>query len=375
MQRYGIVSYNLHGNFTNYGSALQQYALQRVVNTLAPDQVQAIILDYCPEVLSKLDPLNPFGNLWDASPERRRECEMSLPAIKVNYEKFQRFFAENYPLSREAYTPENFDESLEQEELDGYILGSDTIWCIREFKGFEDGFYGNYLAQRSSRTVSYAASFGDVDFTAEELLELASRMHNLKAIGVREDSHLPFIKAHTQVPVERVLDPTLLLRGEDYLEITGEAPEIDEPYLLMYSRRYNPEMEAYCERIAQEKGLKIVDISLRAQNADRGHIMAYEAGVEEFLSLVKHAQLVVTNSFHGFIFAAQMHTPFAVFTREQASTKIDQLLELMGLSRLKAHSADDDIDFQVDWEQMEQALEPWRAHSMDYLRKALQIEE
>ena len=375
MQRYGIVSYNLHGNFTNYGSALQQYALQRVVNTVAPNQVQAIILDYCPEVLSKLDPLNPFGNLWDESPERRRECKMSLPAIKVNYEKFQRFFAENYPLGKEAYTPDNFEESLEREELDGYILGSDTIWCIREFKGFEDGFYGNYLVQRSSRTVSYAASFGDVDFTAEELLELAFRMHNLKAIGVREESHLPFIKAHIQVPVERVLDPTLLLRGQDYQEIIGEAPEIDEPYLLMYSRRYNPEMEAYCERIAQEKGLKIVDISLRAQNADRGHIMAYEAGVEEFLSLVKHAQLVITNSFHGFIFAAQMHTPFAVFTREQASTKIDQLLELMGLSRLKAHGAADDIDFQVDWERMEQALEPWRVHSMDYLRKALQIEE
>lgn len=32
MKRVGIVSYNMYGNFTNYGSALQSYALQKALD-------------------------------------------------------------------------------------------------------------------------------------------------------------------------------------------------------------------------------------------------------------------------------------------------------------------------------------------------------
>lgn len=376
MKKYAHISYNLYCNFTNYGSALHTYALQEVMNGIAPGQVESIVLDYCPDVLKDKDILNPIKNLWDADEESKRMIELSMPAIRMNNDKFKQFYRKYYKLSSQKYTSENFNDSLGLEGLYGYVCGSDTIWCIREFKGFDDGYFGNYPVMKKARTVSYAASFGDVVFYHEELETLRNRMQNFRAISVRESVNLDFIKESVdieRVPVQRVLDPTLLLKGEDYEKIT-EKRMIDEPYILLYVRRYNKEMEEYADRIAECLSCTVVEISLRATNAER-HIMKYDAGVEEFLSLVKYAECVITNSFHGAIFAIQMHTPFKVFSREQADTKIDELLELLDLKRCKMITGFETSEAAIDFNKVEEILEAKRSDSLEYIKEALEINE
>ena len=76
-----------------------------------------------------------------------------------------------------------------------------------------------------------------------------------------------------------------MLTTEDYDTIAASRI-ITEKYLLLYARRYNKEMEAFAEKIARDNGWTIVEISLRSTNSAKGHKMFYEAGVEEFLSLV-----------------------------------------------------------------------------------------
>lgn len=204
----------------------------------------------------------------------------------------------------------------------------------------------------------------------EELETLISKLSNFKSVGIREPDMLNYIRDHLDVPVQRVLDPTLLFTGSDYDCITADA-QYDEPYLLLYSRRYNPAMEQYAEDVAKQLDCKVVEISLRAVNKDRGHIMRYDSGVEEYLSLVKHARYMVTNSYHGLIFAAQMHTPFTIFSREQADTKIDALLEWIGLSDRKVVSLDESIELDMSFEDMEKRLVTLRADSLAYLSRAI----
>lgn len=372
MRKFATVSYNLYGNFTNYGSALQTYALRRAISELAPSEVEAIVLDYCPDCLRDNDPLNPAKRMWDADDESRRMVELTMPAIRENYVKFDRFYHEECNLSEGSYTSSNFDDSFAAEGLDGYVCGSDTIFCIREFDGFDDGYFANFPAMRN-RSISYAASFGDVDWTVDESETLKERLVNFKALGVREGgADFEWIRANVDVPVTRVLDPTLLLTGADYAPIVGE-PQMDEPYVLLYSRRYNPAMEAYADRVAERLGCKVVDISLRAINAEHGHVMRYDAGVEEFLALTKEARYVVTNSFHGLIFAAQMHTPFSVFSREQADTKISQLLAWLGLSNRAMVSGDEDVPLEMSFNDMESRLAGLRESSLGYLRGGLRL--
>lgn len=372
MRKFATVTYNYHCNYTNYGSALQTWALLRVLNSLAPGEVEAVNLDYCPASHLDKDPLNPMKNTWDTDPESLRQLELTMPAIRENYVKFDRFYHEECNLSEGSYTSSNFDDSLAAEGLDGYVCGSDTIFCIREFDGFDDGYFANFPAMRN-RSISYAASFGDVDWTEDEINTLKERLTNFKALGVREGgADFEWIQANVDVPVTRVLDPTLLLTGADYSPIVGE-PQMDEPYVLLYSRRYNPAMETYADRVAKRLGCKVVDISLRATNAERGHVMRYDAGVEEFLALTKEARHVVTNSFHGLIFAAQMHTPFSVFSREQADTKISQLLAWLGLSNRAMVSGDEDVSLEMNFNDMESRLAGLRESSLSYLRGGLRL--
>lgn len=363
MKRFGTVSYNIYCNFTNYGSALQTWALHQAIKKIGRTP---ILLDYCPDILADKDPLNPFGNMWDKDEESIRMCQLTMPAIKINYEKFMRFYNERFNKTKRKYTSANFNDV--KSEVDSFVCGSDTIFCPDEF-GIDDGYYANYDCMKDN-SVAYAASFGDPHFTDEMYPVLNERLKNFKAFGLRENLMIPYVKEHTDVPVQKVLDPTLLLTSEDY-DTIAEERLVPEKYLLLYARRNNPKMNDYAEDLAKKKGWKIVDISLRATNAERGHQMFYEAGVEEFLSLVKHAEYIVTNSFHGMIFSVQYRRPFVIFSREQCDTKITELLELFGLSDHMLVAGKESFKEEIDYNEVHNKIATAREKSKQFLRNEL----
>lgn len=366
MKRFGTISYNIYCNFTNYGSALQTWALHQAIKRTGNTPV---LVDYCPSVLVDKDPLNPFAHMWDQDEESRWMCELTMPAIRENFWKFDKFYHERFDRTSQKYTAENFGD-ITKEKLDGFVCGSDTIFCIDEFKGFDDGYYANY-SEMSGRSVSYAASFGDSHFDEVSYAILNKRLKNFKALGLRENQMLPYVREHVDVPAERTIDPTLLLTSDDYDELASEQ-QYDFPYLLLYTRRYDAKMEAYAEKLAKEKGLKIVEISLRATNAEKGHIMRYDAGVEEFLYIVKHSTFVVTNSFHGLIFAVQYRRPMVVFTREQADSKINELLDLMALEQSRCITGDEEYR-DIDYDDVHQRISIARDKSFNFLKKEVEL--
>lgn len=370
MKKFGIVSYNIYCNFTNYGSALQSWALHQTVDRLGAGRWHSVLVDYCPDVLADKDPLNPFKNMWDQDAESKRMCELTMPAIRENYKKFDAFYHERFNRAAGKYTSSNFNDIVNDEGLDGFVCGSDTIFCMDEF-GFDDGYYANYPVMKNGFSVAYAASFGDPTLSPENCAILNDRLQNFKAFGLREDQMIPYVREHTDVPVQRVVDPTLLLNAQDYDCITAQR-QLKEPYLLLYSRRYDPEMEKYADILAKKHGWKIVEISLRATNADK-HTMRYDAGVEEFLSLVKHAEYVVTNSYHGMIFSVQFSKPFVVFSRYQCSNKIAELLDLFGLRDRMLSNADCLMENDIDYSSVHKTIDLWRNTSLDFLEKMLNL--
>lgn len=88
MKTFGIVSYNIYCNFTNYGSALQSWALSQAINRLGQDRWSAKLIDYCPDVLADIDPLNQFKNMLDKDEE-------SQSVIGSAYQDVKRFLKED----------------------------------------------------------------------------------------------------------------------------------------------------------------------------------------------------------------------------------------------------------------------------------------
>lgn len=371
MKNIGIVSYNINCNFTNYGSALQSWALSRAIDNIGKDLgVQSKLIDYCPPVLEDCDPLNPFKRMWDTDDESMRMVELSMPSIKDNYQKFEDFYTNRFIRTKRKYYDYNFNSVVKDEDIDGFVCGSDTIFCIDEFKGFVEGYYANFDCMRGN-SIAYAASFGDPHFTQESLNTLNERLDNFQAIGLRENLMLDYVKRNSNFPVQRVVDPTLLLEAKDYEAITA-APIVNEKYLLLYSRRYNKNMESFAERLAEKQNLKIVEISLRATNADKGHLMMYKAGVEEFLSLVKNAECVVTNSFHGIIMSVQFKKLFYGFSREQCDNKTQELSSLFGFKDRMLVTGNESISEIINYDDIMSTIVQEREKSNVFLYKSLE---
>jgi hypothetical protein len=364
MKKIGIVSCNKYTNFTNYGTVLQSWALNKVIKQMG---YQPVLVNYCPDRLLDKDPLNPFKNMWDQDEESQRLLRMTMPAIRVNYKKIMDFYASQFINTKRKYTKDNFN-NISDENIDGYVCGSDTIFCYNEF-GFDNGFFANYEPMKDGRSVAYAASFGDTDINAIDTDKLNSLLANFQYIALRESTFVDYTASHVNVPVRRVVDPTVLLTAGDYSEIVAPR-QVDEKYLLMYSRRYNPEMEAFADKVAKENGWKVVEISLRANNADR-HIMRYDAGVEEFLSLVKNAEYVVTNSFHGMIFSTLFNRDYNAFVREEGNTKIEQLLQSFGLADRIISSSAACPSYGIDYGKVQATIQPQRENSLYVLKEEL----
>ena len=364
MKRIGVVSYNIHANFTNYGSALQSWALCRAITKLG---YHAVLIDYCPDILKDKNPLDPFKNSWDKNKEMQDMIDKSMAEIKINYHKFESFYSNRFNRSK-PYTRFNFDESAN--EVDSYVCGSDTIFSPDEFN-LDDGYLANYRCMKGN-SISYAASFGDPHFTENQYAELDKKLQNFKSLGIREQMMIDYVKSRVRVPVQRVIDPTLLLDNVEYSSIISNERLISGEYLLYYSRRHNKAIEEYVERVANEKKLKIVEISLNYKNEKKGHIMFYKAGVEEFLNLVNNASFVVTNSFHGMIFSVQFKKEFVVFSRALCDSKISELLGILGLSDRLLVSGEENYSL-INWEDVRLRLEKERAKSFKFLRNSLQL--
>jgi hypothetical protein len=372
MKFIGQVSYNINCNFTNYGSALQSWALCQSIDTIGKEfGFQSKLIDYCPRVLEDSDCLNPTKKMWDTDMEARRQVAMMMPSIRANYQKFEEFYTNRFRRTRRKYTDATFNDVIQDEDIFGFVCGSDTIFCINEFKGFVEGYFANFECMRG-KSVSYAASFGDPTFTARDYEILNTRLENFKALGIRENNMLPYVRDHVNVCVERTIDPTLLADASLFESLIAE-PQLSDKYILLYSRRYNRNMEQFAENLAKTKGLKLVEISIRATNSEKGHIMRYDAGVEEFLSLVKNAEYVVTNSFHGVIFSVQLRTPFYCFSREQGDTKIVEVLELFGLSNRIMVNGLENVHEYIDYDRVHARIGEARKRAADYLRYALKL--
>ena len=369
MKKVGIVSYNKYCNFTNYGSALQSYGVFSTIKKISNGRWKPVLVDYCPDCLKDKDPLNPFKNMWDKDEESKKMCDLSMPAIKTNYCKFVDFYNDKFENTINKYDSKNFNEIV-NEGINRFVCGSDTIFCIDEF-GFDDGYYANYDVMRK-KSISYAASFGDASFEKDgEKETLFSRLNNFKALGLREDKFITEINKRINVPIKRVIDPTLLLCVDDYEKIMANNIYKGKKYILLYARRYNKLMEQFAEDLAKKTGCEIIEISLRAVNSSK-HIMFYEAGVEEFLSLVKDAEYVVTNSYHGIIFSIQFRKEFFGFSREQCGNKIKELLDWFGIGdRLLVNGTE--VFKEINYDIVHNIISKKRKDSLKYLEEELML--
>lgn len=347
----------IHCNY-NYGALLQSYALQEHLKSLGHD---VSIINYRPSYLESLLPryaLRPTRHL-------RTYFRKNFIETRTLRDKFFKFrdFEELLQLTDAARTKDEIGRIASN--FDYVVFGSDQIWCSM-FNGREDVWYGN-IGCESVKKVSYAASAGDAVYTPDELSLIIPLLNQFKAVSVREEKLYNLLRplVDSKIPMTCVLDPSLMVSPKVW-EKWYKPIRNDRYIVVRMARDYNGIYEV-AEKLAQQLKCKIVNVDVRAISFNSAYgVKAYSPA--EFVSLVRNAQCVLTNSFHGTAFSLVTNTPFyTIRMGDNQDERSQNLLDSLGLSDRMIEKGVCPTFESINYDEVNKRLDALRKESQQFL--------
>ena len=364
--RTGLVTfYHIH----HYGAVLQAYATEQAVEALGSE---CEIIDYYVNQNNALF-RTPAG-LGSAAADVH--TAMHYGQLKQRYERFENFSREHLRLTSHRY--ESVEE-LRAADLpyDVILSGSDQIWNPKIFPNgrFDPVFFGAFSQRRK---IAYAPSFGIPHVPESMEAEVRGYLSQFSHLSARERQGQQIIQGITEREVPVVLDPTLLLRREDWETVAKGGQEQAQGYILCYCISRPGALEPYIHRLAEKTGLRVVQLcGIRRKVHPRAQCVL-NAGPAEFLDLFRGASYVCTNSFHGTVFSIQFQKPFFTSVApaelaEPESSRTFSLLSRLGLAhRIVGKGDTAGLMEEIDWPGVSSRLDQERELSLNYLQGALE---
>lgn len=332
----------------NYGSLLQTYATQVVIERMGHEceTVDYIRADEDPRIQERT--LLAGKPKWNSNPVLRAAyLALRQPEAVRASKVFAEQRAQMLHMSKRYATLEELCD--EPPKADLYMTGSDQVWGPVGWRSYDKAYTLGFAPKGASR-VSYAASFGKSAMPADVEEAYRAEISKYARVCVREDSAVEKL-AEWDISAEQVLDPTLLLDGDEWRALAKPVREKGR-YVLVYQIHNNPAVSEYAKAAAKRLGLPLVRISGVYHQLLRGGSFRYLPSVLEFISYIDNAELLVTDSFHGTAFAINLNTPFVEVLPENGTAGRNvSILRLTGLQGRVAHSlsdlslCDEPIDF------------------------------
>lgn len=358
----------------HYGAQLQAYALNHTIEKLG---IPCEIIDYV-----RQDTLSGSSLIKSGFSPR---VLLSNAHTLLHYKRFKRrsdrfldFYRNRLKLGSRRYHTAS-ELAANPPSYDVLVCGSDQVWnpMIFSEKDFDPSFFMHFSGD--TRRIAYAPSFGISSIPEDKKETLKAYVEGFDALSVREAQGADILRELIARPVPVVLDPTLLLNEADWSELCAPSP-MDRPYILSYFITDPTPFFPVLEQIQAKLGLPVVCLCGARKKVPGTIRLVYDAGPQEFLSLFKHADFVLTNSFHGTVFSVQFRRPFYSFQKNKASSanpaevgsRLSNILTQLGLEDrlLGADSLLQALDA-IDFSQVTEKLNAKREESLNFLKEAL----
>lgn len=365
----------------NQGAVLQCYALQTFLERQGHE---AVVIDYRPGYHTVMHAAwrNPFAYaavFWKKFRSRNLLVRSYLTARsfvrcmgwnllmvdRKNQAAFRKFVAEHLRLTREYTSLKQLQTS--PPELDAYISGSDQVWNPDLLgQEFDPAYFLDFGEKRVHR-VTYAVSLGK-RMDSHNLMKIKELCKNLDAISLREANTEALAVIGRDIHI--CVDPTFLLDAPDYA--SAESTDVEEePYIFAYGFETNDALRQASAMAVAKYHCRIINGSPKWLKLPGDVVKLSGYGPDRFLSLVKNAKCVITNSFHGTAFAVIYRKDFITVPHTTRGKRMTDLLCKLGLScRLFGH-ADFSLERPLDYAAVAEKIAVLRAHSSEYLRLAL----
>ncbi len=376
----GILTLPLHNN---YGGILQNYALQQVL-IRAGHEVETINQNN-QKPIPKLRILLSYF--------KRKMIHFLFPKkvkLKTTKEEFaiinretDRFINKYIQRTEIISRKKDFAKIAKEKGYNAYIVGSDQCWRPR-YSIFLEMTFLEFVKKRFDIVrIAYAASFGtdQWEYNKDQASKCASLIKLFDLVTVREDSAVHLCKEHFDVEAHHVLDPTMLLSCDDYINlIEAEQTPQNEGSLFYYILDPMAEKKALIDHIANEQNLipftvmPRIQAQIRTTKDVKEHIEdCVYPPITRWLRGFMDAKMVVVDSFHGAVFSIIFNKPFWVISNaKRGNARFDSLLRLFHLedrmlSIDNIESAITEWGNPIDWDRVNIIKEEEIKHSLDLL--------
>jgi hypothetical protein len=369
----GILTHYLH---YGYGGVIQNYALQTVLKSLGHDAV-TLRCAYNKKVGIKLrirSWLSMIAHIILRIDTRSITAKQDVFVTK----EVEPFIREYINVTRENNSTSSFRRATIEEKCDALVVGSDQIW--RRGFPYVKECYLNFAQDLNVKKVAYAASFSQDEWEYDnEFTKVCKKLaERFDAISVREKSAVNLCKKYFGVDADFVLDPTLLLEKEDYIELYKKNEvKREDGDLFTYVLDKTGDKEAIINMISVKLGKKryecMPQYSTTYFNIKNHPNECVYPPITQWLRSINEAELVVTDSFHGMVFCIIFNRPFFVLVNEdRGAARFYSLLKLFGLESRIINKIDDvDVISPIDWYSVNQIKKEWKEKSISFLKKAL----
>ena len=363
---------------TNYGSALQAYALQKYISTLPNCKAELINYVY-PNKFHK----SKKGTLI----KKIRNKAHVIKEILFNYKyqrkyKFKQFGKKFHILSPQEY------KSIEEIEknpplYDIYVTGSDQVWNIYSLKN-DPVMYCSF-APSGAKKIAFGASMAIKKLPSEFIQSIQERLSTYSFIGGRESSGVNIINSlglPNNIIISETCDPTLLLSSEQYSEIAQDSKlNIKGEFVLVYFLDYafdpHPAIEKVIDTIKKTFKIPIIVIGSSKIHCAAHFRYINNIGPSDFVWLMEQATYIITSSFHGLMFSLIFRKPFTAIapaTTDNKDSRIEDVLKTTGLINrmITSNSSEISIDISTPFSTtVEFKIHDYINHSKILLHKAL----
>ena len=363
----------------NYGSILQAYALQSYLrNDLNQDYI--IVNQYSKKMASTSNLINKLKEYGLVVTLKRLVGRFGLPKLRKRVGALQKF-VDNYLVTTEDVYDEN-NIAKTNDLFDGFICGSDQIWNPSN-TGL-DSMYWLKFAKKDKAKIAYAPSIGIEEADDSLAKNIKENLKDFDCISSREKSGSNLInKIMGKEVCATVLDPTFLIKRENWDRLS-EKRICEEQYIFAYILKGTKKERKVVENFAKKKGLKIVTIPfldgehLVPYDLKFGDVKLWEADPRDFISAIRNAEYVFTDSFHCMVFSCFYHKVFYMFKKKGQSqmSRIKGLFDLLRIGDriIDENMTNDQIEKKNDicWDDVDLSIEKYKRVSQHYLEEAIE---
>lgn len=385
MKKAGIIS--VYYQNANYGGQLQSFALPYALRHLNIEAEQICFNRHVYELQTRITRLSSdslYQRMKALGSIVFHTCEPAIYHIKDVFvhnslkKRINLFkqFENRIPHSKSIVDKDTIRSVVNQYDI--FICGSDVIWNA----GIEPYISALGFVPESKRKIAYAPSLGTSDLPLGWYESYAKYINRLDAISVREESIAESLQAY--IPDRKVYcvaDPTLLLSADEWNQFCKPQDIPANKYILCYLLGDSIEQRQRAIELSRMLNLKLLTFPYITNNHFRkcdynfGDIQTFTADSFDFISLIKNANLVVTDSFHAVVFSSLFHIPFIALDRTNGNQtkmggRVRNFLELTGLEQQLGTLRDDSWTYilkKVDYSKLDEKLTSIKNLSFKYL--------